>query len=624
MRKMQEKLLQRATALGYGPSAVMVLRRQDLTIKQLRDFYDLMYSHRTETFSYEMIFSLSMWLKGMRPYIPDPDRNFGGYKYGISTTSRTIAEMYELLNEIYPWIISGAENPGSFLIWLCLPRYDYKCAKKIYIEISAGYNLSENKVCSILFDNDAKNLDLQSIMKVLKILAVTAEDYDGPSIKEAVQFAEYDIPDEILEIGHYNYHNVAKMIFDKEYPDFSHHLDMINDAMKKVKDKFDLDLYHPFVFDQDVLNELDWTRKNVPDSVDLSTKGVIEEISLFFTLSGFSVKLTAIHGMYINTADVSKTSFLSKGRKSTEYLFFYDGSVKRKYRDRWLPATFKNIAYDIQYFASAKIFINEYKAKMTAKGCYIWNDLDKYLERECSILPPIKLDLISKYPDLNLLMRGEYTRAGFVDWNRCDLTWAFSIMKILPRLNERSRNLLLQKKYDNEKQNFDAVEYIMERLQIGDYDPDGRDDIIFDYVQMSKTLKKRISLNFNSFSKLKEAHDDLAKIITEKNTPLIRIPKNSQFKRLQAKLPGDFEWIKTRKRLVKEGHEMHNCVASYANLINKDKCAIYSAEINGTRYTMEFRSSKKGFHLFQIMGVCNSVPKSEDTQFVQDLLASIT
>ena len=73
-----------------------LLQRQDLTVKQLREFFDLMYSHRTETFSYEMISTIKMWLKGMRPYIPDPDRNFWRYKNGISTTARTITEIYWL------------------------------------------------------------------------------------------------------------------------------------------------------------------------------------------------------------------------------------------------------------------------------------------------------------------------------------------------------------------------------------------------------------------------------------------------------------------------------------------------------------------------------------------------
>lgn len=54
------------------------------------------------------------------------------------------------------------------------------------------------------------------------------------------------------------------------------------------------------------------------------------------------------------------------------------------------------------------------------------------------------------------------------------------------------------------------------------------------------------------------------------------VPKNSRFKDL--KLPSEFEYITTKKRLVKETAVQHHCVWSYTNSINKDRCAIYSTD----------------------------------------------
>lgn len=66
---------------------------------------------------------------------------------------------------------------------------------------------------------------------------------------------------------------------------------------------------------------------------------------------------------------------------------------------------------------------------------------------------------------------------------------------------------------------------------------------------------------------------------------------------------------------------MHNCVAEYANKINKDSCAIYSFVHNNKRYTVEFVAYKNRYSIKQLYGVCNSEPEAGVEDYVKGFLA---
>lgn len=133
-------------------------------------------------------------------------------------------------------------------------------------------------------------------------------------------------------------------------------------------------------------------------------------------------------------------------------------------------------------------------------------------------------------------------------------------------------------------------------------------DIVYDYLRMCKLLKKKINLCFLSGKKIKEEHDRLSAEYTYKHTPTIKIPRDTKFKDLDKCLPDSFEKITTKRRIVQEGTQMHHCVASYASLINKDGCAIYSFLYEGKRYTVEFRkaANAKRYYIRQLYGAWDS------------------
>lgn len=152
--------------------------------------------------------------------------------------------------------------------------------------------------------------------------------------------------------------------------------------------------------------------------------------------------------------------------------------------------------------------------------------------------------------------------------------------------------------------------------------------IIEDYVDMAISLhEENHHLNIKSMNRLIQEHDELAQRIErevyEEDIKNVKVKKNSVFNHLATMLPEDqFEWIRDGERLFREGHEQHNCVVTYASCITDDDSAIYSAVINGHRYTIEFvyHDRFKTYEIAQMFLACNKEAFLEDVEYLNKLL----
>lgn len=158
------------------------------------------------------------------------------------------------------------------------------------------------------------------------------------------------------------------------------------------------------------------------------------------------------------------------------------------------------------------------------------------------------------------------------------------------------------------------------KLSLTKEDAVARDYIIDDYVYMTWKYKspKKFNLKLKSYKALIRDHDNLVLTLNNKRLPGVKIPKNSVFNNV--KLPENFERIKTKNRLLMETHMQKHCVASYAELINKDKCSIYSTVYNNKRYTIEIRKRRKKFYIAQIKGMFNSDAPTELIELINSEL----
>lgn len=255
-------------------------------------------------------------------------------------------------------------------------------------------------------------------------------------------------------------------------------------------------------------------------------------------------------------------------------------------------------------------------------------------------MPPVSLDKMLEYHSRSDFMTGYYKKAKdiCVNWNKRNLAASYLLLQCKSRVDDKSFRKLLQvtdqelMKLAQEAHSADSClrkvisGYISQTVQASE--EEGIE--IRDYVNMCMETKEKISLRFQSMKKLKEAHNKVTERHYIKGTRKVTVPKGSKFLTLRRKLPQEFEWIKSRQRLIEETAMQHHCVWSYADRITKDQTAIYSfldksgRFSNGkedTRYTLEFGLDKKGrYFIRQIQGKYNQGNTSELYEHVKNLL----
>lgn len=156
-----------------------------------------------------------------------------------------------------------------------------------------------------------------------------------------------------------------------------------------------------------------------------------------------------------------------------------------------------------------------------------------------------------------------------------------------------------------------------------------------DYISMCRQSKIKVRLDIRSVKQLENLHGRIATNPRDyrKRTGEVKVPEKSNFLELRKILPPEFEWIKTRKRLILETELQHHCVWSYAEKITKDKCAIYSftdtrAEHTKDgvpkRYTIEFGVNKGGYYVVQVQGKYDRVNSEGMREYIQSLLDEYT
>ena len=142
---------------------------------------------------------------------------------------------------------------------------------------------------------------------------------------------------------------------------------------------------------------------------------------------------------------------------------------------------------------------------------------------------------------------------------------------------------------------------------------------IEDLLNMMLEQGDKIPLSMMSAAKVCEKHDAYAKKLMYRGVPAVKIPKGSRFRRL--KMPDDCVHITSRKALIEEACVQKNCVASYADEINRDESSIWSMrKESGERYTIEVIIWKGEYQIRQMYGPCNELCPVKDRIRVQDML----
>lgn len=367
---------------------------------------------------------------------------------------------------------------------------------------------------------------------------------------------------------------------------------------------------------------------------------------------------------------VRKTNIYKVGLSCGGGIFIARGN------DKYRPASLKEVLKMLNSSGNPlfRNFIMDLVDYYISKGYYNAKTLKSYIENGVFIIPGDMSDLLKTHNNKEIMSKYNPCRNP----NKYDLNLLYAISKSLPYVTEESKGVLANitdSRYIYDIINNNSISFriyknniyrngitlflaniIKERLltdknisryiasikrrektreekfftgeesnEMADLIKDIKTQIT-DYVVDCILNKKKVNLRFNSIRKLKDKHRRMSEEKSledylNSNTK-VKVPSNSKFNKLREILPKEFEWLKTKERLAQEGAYMSHCVFNYSQMINSDRCAIYSFiyEPDNKRYTCEFRLSNNGYMLNQIQSKRDRGASSEVKEYIKSLL----
>lgn len=336
----------------------------------------------------------------------------------------------------------------------------------------------------------------------------------------------------------------------------------------------------------------------------------------------------------ISNSLIFNNSFDTRGRRCPNMeIHVYDGGIAWNYtkkkedsKPKGFPCSMKDFfAYQEKENVQYEVF---YSLFLTWGMVYpIWKDLAKDFQNGCIYASiPLKLifscnnrrELIQKRYGISFKRNNKenigngifYARASrIIDKNELQKLFGFASC---PYHIGRAKKDMIRPLSDYIVQNnFQTIDEEIEQREIR--------QLIQDGISMSINLKRMVPLRFDSVSGLERWHDELAKVLRKRSLPIVKIKKDSKFRKL--KLPKDCVRLINRKMFVEEGEFQKNCVASYIEQVNNDICSIWSMrKVDGTRTTIEIRVHKGAFYIEQIRGFGNSVVAEEEVTKIKEYI----
>lgn len=483
-------------------------------------------------------------------------------------------------------------------------------------------------------------------------------------------------------INNGEYDSICQQEIEKSYPGLFEMLDEMKKEEERKRQHIEINYLKeneiPFLSDsEDLVPYFDFCRslpwKETPQ-INLHNCQATEHQPLFSTSTGgiilsYSVSLTGISfsiqsiqnvlfskrrtwqqkdgKMDTGTFKENVILNIKRNKKNKEYFFTNDYQVlKRMHSGGWIPVPLAQFSQTYkEYQKSFGPIIQLYIDIQIKNGHYAWKDLKKYFSGTCVypvMAPKITVEDLQKAHSYDEAVKAHYKSADFVNLGKADPNIAYMIMKSMNKVQENSKKELIKRRYttiddfNDLQDDIKITEFknnaqfltsiIMDNIKNRNEYPYGDSDLretVNDYINITyHLLHQKIKLTFQSWKKLDEAHEEAWVEYTAKHTPTIKIPKKSKFNELRKMLPSDFEWIRTKKRIIEEGYNMHHCVATYAPDVNRDKCAIYSFvdSTSGNRYTIEFHVSRGKFYMNQIHGIWNCAAPDEIRNYVKSFL----
>ncbi|BBA53295.1 hypothetical protein FV113G1_P20180 (plasmid) [Fusobacterium varium] len=274
-----------------------------------------------------------------------------------------------------------------------------------------------------------------------------------------------------------------------------------------------------------------------------------------------------------------------------------------------------------------KIVIKNYLEYLGETNYFIKDILEDYISDPIKISVPIDFKLLENAKNKKHLLELKTKKQGlFNRFNKISLNFSYTILKILKHINERELNKVILKEIlingsEREKIKQFFLKYYKEHItdfNLDDYSYETQ--IVYDYIDITRQLKRKFNLDITTMKKLYKEHDRVAEIqrVKEYKKMELKIKPSNPF--LQLELPPEFKMLETKEEFLNEGKENNNCVFSYIPAVNKERCIIYTTLYKGKKYTIEFGKKKTKFTLEQIRGYSNSSAPKELIEYIKNCI----
>ena len=664
MRKGQAQILKRAQKDGFSKRKIDFLKNEKMTVEELENSYRFFY------FCPDAKVEDYLWMCNNKEYVSDNICYWSDYPI---SSIKAYVEALKNMQKSGKYSISEFSELTKFcnyLLWKSAKNIRKDCIDIDLIDVKVLVNMYEKRKSAGLTEKPNYYKDEYFVPRLYSISYLTLDE--KVNIEKAVM-AFYDnrpnfeiSMDLVLNEIKYMYpyaviihsltgkrccypiNEVTKQYFKRQYPELAK-----NKQIKREEQSH---------FDKKIVNQaIDFARKT--NTRELTISGIFYKTSFYLYPKYFSYEWKKYESMRIicrcgdDSKEKSYNSYFINPFGQMKLLFYYDygvykivGSKNGKNNDtKCIPATINDLAEFYFLSKETKSVVEAYCKNCIKQGWFIWEDILDMLQKGARDFPPVRVKDALKTKNKNHMMTTAYAHADFINWNNPenDMYLNYLAMRTFSWINDNSRSVLLDYVKNCSKSDKEKYSGLQSRSQLlvdvlwsrvkrddGQYWETGCRDgkvyfadesqakiVINDYVRMSRILHKKVNLKFTSAKKIKETHDDLMVRVKNKHTPKITIPKNSKFKELRKILPKEFEWITTKQRIIKEGIDMHHCVATYADSVNKDQCAIYSfLYFDQNRYTIEFRKRKGEYYIEQIQSRCDRGCPKDVWDYVERLL----
>jgi hypothetical protein len=635
MRKGHQAVINKAIENGLSENKIMYLKREDKLVRQYPVIYKLLLNYEDDELGdFQVIDNLLAFVDLVEKEL-NHKRCYLVYR--LNYTHVNLLAVQEIIDmnmlnltdrlELLDWLCEGfslVEAKETYQIWISLNR------SKVYSDIM---KMRDVKIRNS-FDYRLKQ------EYAIYTCKFHEEEYFNDDYHKFIYYClEHQIKLVIAIKSEFDFEKLKKIQLLNAFP-----------FMEHLYGELDKD-FECFFWDIDLVQKMEDFSTQLPAGMVITFDGNATKIEIKINCNSLNIKMKRYSKLYLITGEKPEVKCDNKKTTVADFVFFYTGGyyVKNK-NSKLIPLLIRDIPYYINSYGKPfeKLWNELYN--FLVKDSYVFKDLYPYIlnHKKTSNFPPITVnECINKY-NLQQLFNEKYKEGQLINWNRTNVVLAYQIYKTRSWVDEKSINKLLQyskvKEY-NEQAFIDKIstaynpsQDLLATIIFRNLDPLSylSDDcveseteqyvynIIKDYIHLCRLLKRKINLNFKSAKKVKALHDELSVLYESKCIPLIKIPKKSRFQPLQVILPKEFEWIKSRKRLIVEGQTMHHCVSSYANLINQDVCAIYSYLDEGSkeRYTIEIRKKDNCFLIAQIQSKFNNGCPKEIRDYVQGLLTN--